>query len=621
MKTFLNILGSNSQSLSQEAAEHFDENRKSTPEQLAYYRDEINGIKFKIRIQPFRLSGLFHILTNKLLTILKNSRHTIYYDVDNSVGRYILGDNTYIEQILERLLKDALLLNSGSEVILKISIHQNKYLLFEISNKDGYIPKEIYKQYTSANEISESQCDGVNTFVKAKTIAEAMNGSIEVKSSMLFGTRYIFKHPYYEDKNDKSHQDELKRVLKGKKAFFIGKSKYDTARTQYIFKTYGVQIENISLEDFESKKPDVNKYDMGIMRSADLSPKHIKFFRAIYQDVSSSFRNIIIHELFEDEEKIKLSKSIAHAELYSPVVIGDVEEILHQMYILKNRSPKGINNIDVFDSKSFLIKGDKQYPNDFLNQFKGAHIAITEDSKLDAKILQNILKHDDITVFLAENGAEMLELLEDEEVDFIFTDVHMPIMDGITMTEKIRSNNQWKDIPIVSISSMIQEYELKNMEAVGMNGATPKPFKTNDIYKALEKFFVMTDKVRLRANTNKKALPYDKNILNVRKGLKVAKSDLDYLQTLLHTLEFLKNSQSSFEEMIHDENIPKLRQYVQKALNLSQEIYAPAMMSMFQELNYFLYLKQKAYLDDYISIFRVNLEALEKEINRYIENT
>jgi len=57
---------------------------------------EIDGMK--IDNQPFRLSGLLHILTNRVRKILHDNRHNIYYDVENEVGRYIIGDNDYIDQ-------------------------------------------------------------------------------------------------------------------------------------------------------------------------------------------------------------------------------------------------------------------------------------------------------------------------------------------------------------------------------------------------------------------------------------------------------------------------------------------------------------------------------------------
>ncbi len=353
------------------------------------YKVEIK--KIKIENQPFRLSGLLHILTNRVSDLLLDNGHTIYYDVENEVGRYIIGDNDYIEQVLEVLVKDALSLNRDFEVMLKISNYKNKFLVFEVINEKGFIKKELCQKYVDAERTMTTHRESLNTYVKAKKIVEAMSGTIELKSSRIFGTHYTFKIPYYEDKDNRSNQEELKKFLAGKKALFIGKDKYDTKRTQYIFETYGIRIENMKLDDFENKRPDLSKYNMAILRSSDLTYKHTSFFKNIYHDKKSNFKIIIVHELFESEEKMKLAKSIAHAELYNPTVIGDVEEILYQMFILKSNAVKGINNIEIFDPDTFTIKVKAKGKEDNLDYYKGANIAIVEDSKVDQRIIKNIL--------------------------------------------------------------------------------------------------------------------------------------------------------------------------------------------------------------------------------------
>ncbi len=620
MKSFLNIFyGNNKKNIPSASTDNSNEKETTDINKIKQYKDEIKEIK--IENQPFRLSGLLHFITNKVAHLIKDNEHKIYYDVENEVGRYIVGDNHHVEQVLERLISDALLLNKASEVMLKIYKYKNKFLIFDVINEKGLINKKIFRQYSDVKQILSSQSNNVNTFAKAKIIAEAMNGTITLTNSKKVGTHYTFKIPYYEDKNDKNHQEELREVLANKKALFIGRDKYDTQRTQYIFETYGIHIENMKLNDFESKKPNLSKYDMAIMRSTDLSYKHISFFKTIYQDEKSNFKIIIVHELFEDEEKIKLSKSIAHAELYNPTVIGDVEEILYQIFILKSKAVKGINNIEIFNSKAFIIKGKNQFKDNYLDRYRGAHIAIVEDSKVDEKILQNILMKDGITLFCMRNGSEMIDLLEDEEIDIIFTDINMPIMDGILMTRKIRSMKKWEKIPIISISSMTFPHELKKMEQAGMNAAISKPIEAKDVYMALENFLIMTDKIRRRKdNENRIVFSFNKEVLDVAKGIRKTKSNLEYLENLLKTMEYLKVTRDSFENMIYDQEFIALGEYAKTTLALCENIYAPTMINMFKDLNYFISQKQRTYLVDYVSIYKKNLEALEEEVEKYMSN-
>lgn len=587
---------------------------------IEQYRDELKNIT--IENQPFRLSGTLHIVTNKISTLMQNNRQTIYYDVDSSVGRYIIGDNDYIEQVLEILIKDALCLNSDFEVILKISKHKNKFLVFEIINEKGFLKKEVYKKYMDSDRILTGLIPNINAFIKVKEIVEAMNGSIRLKSSRMSGTCYSFQIPYYEDKNNQSHQEELKKFLDGKKALFIGRDKYNTKRAQYIFATYGIDIENMQLDDFEKKRPNLRNYDMAILRSSDLTYKHVSFFKNIYQDTKSNFKIIIVHELFESEEKMVLSKSIAHAELYNPTVIGDVEEILYQMFILKSKAVKGINSIEIFNTNAFAIQGDGKVLDSNLGQYKGAHIAMVEDSKVDEKVLRNILTIEGVTLFCMHNGAEMIDLLEEKEIDIIFTDVNMPVMDGLLMTKNIRTMKKYDKLPIISISSMAFPHEMKEMQVAGMNAAISKPIQAKEVYTALERFLVMTDKIRNRkVNENKINYAFNKKILDIDKGLKEAKSALEYQEKLLDTMKMLSGTRASFEKMIYEQEFIGLGKYARSNLFLYEEIHAPEMIEMFKDLMYFVSQKQRTYLIDYIYMYQKNWKKLEKEVEQYIENT
>ena len=581
------------------------------------YRVEIRNIK--IENQPFRISGLLHILTNRMSKLLKDNKHTIYYDVESDVGRYIIGDNDYIEQVLEILLKHSMDLSTDSEISLKISKSKNKFLVFEVVNKKGFMEKAMFKEYTHAKRTLTQLSENLNTFIKAKKIAEAMNGSIELKSSKKSGTQYSFTIPYFEDKDNKSNQQELKKHLEGKHALFIGKDEYDTKRAQYIFKTFGINIENMKLSDFENKKPDMQKYDMAILRSSDITYAHISFFKNIYEDKKSNFKIIIVHELFESEEKMALSKSIAHAELYNPTIIGDVEEILYQMFLLQSNAVKGINNMEIFDPKTFALKGTGIKDN--LEKYKGAHIAIVEDSKVDQRIMRSILKINGITLFCVINGAEMIELLEKEEIDLIFSDINMPVMDGLTMTKKIREVKKWEKIPIVSISSMAFVHEIKAMQVAGMNASIAKPIVAEEVYRAVERFLVMTPKIQeRRLKSYQDNFHYNKEVLDIDKGLKEAENDVHYQKVLSETMDILKNTIDPFSKMVYDEEYRALGEFSTLALELYEKIHAPEMIKMFHELSEYVATKQRTYLIEYVFIYRKNWKKLQIEIERYMED-
>ena len=564
--------------------------------------------QIEANVQPFQLRGLLHALTNKIAEILKKNRHDLYYDVDSEIGRYIIGDNYHIGKVLEFVLPAVCKLSTDSEIILKLYRNEKNRLIFEVSNKKGYI-----------NSTQEQKTQ--KEFDKAVSIAEAMDGQLIRKSSRFFGTTYTLDLPFYEDTQSKSYKDEIKKVLEGKRALFIGKNAYDTKRAQYIFKAYGIEIENMEISLFESKKPDMNRFDMAILRSRDLTPQHIAFFRTMHNNPMSEFKIIIVHELFEAEEKIAISHEIAHAELYNPTVIGDVEEVLYQLFVVKSQAIHQIDNLHTFDAKSFRIKSTLTYKKSGLRKFRGAHIAIVEDSKPNQKVIEHILSLKDIRLFYAENGQEMLDLLKEHEIDMIFTDINMPVMDGLSMAKRIRREKLYKNIPIVAVTSIQFDHELKEMYFAGMNGSIAKPFKENDFYAALEAFLVPTEKMKKRIVKKVNIdFAYNKDILDIEKGIASVGSKSRYKEKLVETMEFLNDSVDILESLIYNKNFIALDKYTRKVLKLYQGIAATEMVYMFKELLQFLEIHQKTYAKEYIKLYQKNWKDLKAEVMQFLKN-
>ena len=88
-------------------------------------------------------------------------------------------------------------------------------------------------------------------------------------------------------------------------------------------------------------------------------------------------------------------------------------------------------------------------------------------------------------IILAANGKEALEKLKNTKVDLIFTDINMPIMDGLLMIETIRKTDI--NTPIVVFSAYDNtNYLLKTIE-YGIDGYILKPFKFEQLQKVIEK--------------------------------------------------------------------------------------------------------------------------------------
>ena len=106
---------------------------------------------------------------------------------------------------------------------------------------------------------------------------------------------------------------------------------------------------------------------------------------------------------------------------------------------------------------------------------KHGTILIVEDNEELRQYLSNGLSVQ-FNLIEAENGQKALELLKDNDVDLILSDVMMPIMDGVKLCKLIKQNLRTCHIPVYLLSAKVDiKYQLKGLQ-VGADDYIPKPF-------------------------------------------------------------------------------------------------------------------------------------------------
>ena len=123
-------------------------------------------------------------------------------------------------------------------------------------------------------------------------------------------------------------------------------------------------------------------------------------------------------------------------------------------------------------------------------KFSG-HVLLVEDNEVNQLIGKTMLKVLGLQVSIASNGQDALDHLSHETVDLILMDWHMPIMDGITATRKIReTENKTKNhsTPIVVVTADIQQEHLETCYEAGVNSSLTKPYKLNDLIATLNEY-------------------------------------------------------------------------------------------------------------------------------------
>lgn len=100
-----------------------------------------------------------------------------------------------------------------------------------------------------------------------------------------------------------------------------------------------------------------------------------------------------------------------------------------------------------------------------------------DDSKTVRIIVRKAFKNYDLTILEASNGVEGLATATKEVPDLILLDVTMPVMDGIEMLTKLKSNPAIKNIPVIMLTAEGGRDTVLKIAKIGVRDYMVKPFK------------------------------------------------------------------------------------------------------------------------------------------------
>lgn len=115
-------------------------------------------------------------------------------------------------------------------------------------------------------------------------------------------------------------------------------------------------------------------------------------------------------------------------------------------------------------------------------------IMIVDDSSAIRKFVKFALKVKGYIVIDAVDGLDALEKLKDNFIDLLVTDLNMPNMDGFELIATVRESNEYRELPIIVLTSEDKKREKDIAIEKGANEYLVKPFKPDEILKLVKKY-------------------------------------------------------------------------------------------------------------------------------------
>lgn len=121
-----------------------------------------------------------------------------------------------------------------------------------------------------------------------------------------------------------------------------------------------------------------------------------------------------------------------------------------------------------------------------------ANILIVDDSPSLRRIVRAALECDGYEVSESEDGQQALAVLRDTSPGLVITDIHMPVMDGLSLIREIRALPPFRFMPVLVLTTETGEEMKQRGRAAGATGWIVKPFHPDQLRQVVSRVLRMT---------------------------------------------------------------------------------------------------------------------------------
>jgi two-component system cell cycle response regulator DivK len=108
-------------------------------------------------------------------------------------------------------------------------------------------------------------------------------------------------------------------------------------------------------------------------------------------------------------------------------------------------------------------------------------ILIVEDNQDSRELVVKVLKNKGYQTIEAADGEEALEKTATERPDLILLDISIPKIDGYEVAKRLKSQEEFKDIPIVALTAHAMKGDREKVIVSGFEGYISKPINVREL--------------------------------------------------------------------------------------------------------------------------------------------
>ena len=443
----------------------------------------IESGRMTFRNEEFSFSSFVDQITTLVEGQCREKGLTFDCETRGSIGKYYIGDDTKLEQVLINILGNAVkFTDTGGKVSLLIecTAQYDGQSNFRFTIKDtgigmskDYLPK-IFEPFSQEDDTTTSRYGGSGLGMAiTKNIVQMMNGSIAVESERGVGTEFTVNIPLKDSsRSDDDNSEEMR---------------------PQDFSVLIVDDEQLARDHAKSVLEEV-----GISAETCASAKEALELIQLHHARREDYNLILVDWLMPEQDGIDLTREIRK------ILGNDTAVIVLTAYDWFEIEDKAIEaGVDTFMAKPLTATNvlyefqqafhrKKQiHPEKKLAALEGRKILVVEDMPVNAEIMMMILEMRGMVSDMAENGkiaVDKFAASPPKLYDAILMDIRMPVMDGLAAAAAIREldHPDAKTVPIIAMTANAFDEDVQRSLKAGMNAHLTKPVDPEQLYKTLQ---------------------------------------------------------------------------------------------------------------------------------------
>ena len=400
---------------------------------------KIESGKVDLNYEPFNVRALFQDIYHEHIDLAKAKG--IDFKIDYLHANVsIYSDKIKIYEIAKNIIHNALKYTNKGFVLCDVFVEKNTLYFNVYDSGVGILEENISNIFESFVQIGKEQSGAGLGLSITKKLLKVLNGTIEVESKVGQGSTFKIQIPIETSQKEfENFSDVVNKILN---------SNNSGIKTIFLKSILKLPLRIKDLKDAH-KKQDIEEV------------------RKINHLIKGTYGNLNLSLVYDISEKISLELKKENISFDS--ILHYIEELEYLTHTLDYN--------ELF--------------NTYL-QFKERkiRILIAEDAEETRDFLKVLLETPLIEVTCVENGLEALNMLKTEKFDLVFLDISMPVMDGVQAVTTIKSNDNFKDLPVVALTAhAIIGYKEKYLNC-GFDAYITKPINDSVLFSCLEKFIL-----------------------------------------------------------------------------------------------------------------------------------